>query len=258
MNTVYGPVPSRRLGVSLGIDPLSSTEGDKICSFDCVYCQLYGLGPTAYTTERRVFVETDRIRRNLESALSKTTPEIITISGTGEPTLAKNLGEIVRMVNEVSDLPIAILTNSSLIPDKSVREDMYAISHVVAKLDACNQVLFGQINRPHPDIIFEDVVKGLISFRRGYGGKLSLQIMFIDANKGYANEMAEIVRQIRPDEVYINTPLRPCKVKPLAPKEIEVIKRQFEGLSSVTIYELEKPEVTPIDMDEALRRRPEL
>lgn len=258
MNTVYGPVPSRRLGISLGIDPLSSTEGDKICNFDCVYCQLYGLEPTAYTTERRVFVETDRIRRDLESALSKTTPEIITISGTGEPTLAKNLGEIVKMVKVVSDLPIAILTNSSLIPDKSVREDMYDISHVVAKLDAFNRALFGQINRPHPQIRFEDIVKGLISFRKGYDGKLSLQIMFIDTNKGYANKMAEMARQIRPDEVFINTPLRPCKLKPLAPKEIEVIKKQFKELSSVSIYELEKPDVTPIDMDEALRRRPKL
>ncbi|MBN2330497.1 MAG: radical SAM protein [Candidatus Aenigmarchaeota archaeon] len=258
MNTVYGPVPSRRLGVSLGIDPVCSTESNKICSFDCVYCQLYGLGPTAYTTERRVYVGTGRIRRDLQSALSKASPDIITISGTGEPTLAKNLREIVGMVHGLSDLPVAILTNSSLIPDRSVREDLYDIGHVVAKLDACSQESFSQINRPHPDIRFEDVVKGLTSFRKGYGGKLSLQMMFIDANRGHADEMAEIARQIGPDEVHINTPLRPCKVKPLAPKEIEAIKMHFEDLNTVTIYELGKPDVTPIDMNEALRRRPGL
>jgi wyosine [tRNA(Phe)-imidazoG37] synthetase (radical SAM superfamily) len=241
MKSVYGPVPSRRLGVSLGIDPICSTRGNKICTFDCVYCQLYGLGPAKHGIERSVFVETALIRRELEEAISRTKPEIITISGTGEPTLAENLGEIV-------------------FSDEAVREALHKIDHVVAKIDASNQSLFEQINRPPPGMKLDSLIESIKSFSQGYKGTMSLQMMFFDDNKVHASEMADVAKYIRTDEVHINTPTRPCPVKPLSERKLDEIKHIFidSGLNAISIYDLEKPEVVPLNMKETLLRRPTL
>lgn len=253
MKCVYGPVPSWRLGSSLGVDPISVE--DKICSFNCVYCQLGGKGEM--TAERKIFVTAKAFEDDLKHALEKTRPDVITFSGTGEPTLAKNLGEMVDVMRKMTDLPIAVLTNSSLMYLEEVREILSRMDIVVAKLDAPNQELFRKINRPAPEITFDKVVDGITSFRSEFSGKLALQMMFIKDNKDYAEEMAEIAVEIKPDEVQINTPLRPCRVKPLTPEEIESIKNRFDfkGLNIVSVYDAEKPEVKAIDKEEIMRRR---
>ncbi len=256
MKAIYGPVSSWRLGRSLGVDPICSEE--KICSFDCVYCQL---GKGRKTCERTEFISLEKLKEDFKLA-SDVKADIITFSGTGEPTLAENLGVMIDYIKQVSDLPLAVLTNSSLLSDEKVRNALYKLDVVVAKLDAPNDKLFRAINRPCKGISFDDYLRAIKEFRESYTGKFTLQMMFIEMNKGYAKEMAEIVRELNPDEVQINTPLRPCAVEPLNKDEIMGIKDIFTNLSDVDsvvcVYEAKRPKVKPIDMAEInKRKRPE-
>ncbi len=253
MKAVYGPVASWRLGRSLGIDLICSEK--KICSFDCVYCQL-GEGKKSY--ERKEFITLEKLKKDLK-IIKDAEADVITFSGSGEPTLAKNLKEAADYVRSVSDLPLAILTNSSLLSEKEVRNVLYGLDIVVAKLDASNEILFRDINQPYQELSFEKYLEGIKAFRENYSGKFALQMMFIEKNKGYADELADIARELKPDEVQINTPLRPCSVKPLSREEIEEIKSAFSDFKNVvSVYEAEKPEVNAIDLEEVKRRkRPE-
>ena len=248
---VYGPVPSWRLGRSLGVDLLPA--GGKTCSFDCIYCQLGRT--TRPLAERAGFVSLDALARELQAARS-VAADHITFSGTGEPTLASNLGQAIQLAKSLLELPVAVLTNSSLMAREDVRQDLGLADVVVAKLDAPNERLFRRINRPVVDCRLEEVFRGISLFRAGYEGRLALQMMFVEANKGFAAEMAAIARQLSPDEVQINTPLRPCAVAPLTANEMSAIRQEFEGLPVVSVYEAARPAVTPLDVSETLRRRP--
>ncbi len=250
MKSVYGPVSSWRLGRSLGIDPICNEE--KICSFECVYCQL-GEGKKIY--ERQEFVSLKRLKEDLK-LIGDVEADVITFSGTGEPTLAKNLKEMVDYVRTVSNLPLAILTNSSLLTTEEVRTTLYRLDIVVSKLDAPNKMLFKTINGPYQGISFEKYLEGIRAFRKNYSGKFALQIMFVEKNKEYAGEMAELARDLEPDEIQINTPLRPCKVKPLSKEEIQEIKSAFSGFKRVvSVYEAERPEVSPVNLGEIQKRK---
>ncbi len=253
---IYGPVPSWRLGRSLGID-LVSTEG-KTCSFDCIYCQL---GRTIHPlTERREFVTMTQLAEELET-VKNIAADYITFSGVAEPTLASNLGQAIQLAKSIfhSRLPVAILTNSSLMPSKDVRRELSLADIVVAKLDAPNEELFQSINRPVKKLRLDEIVSGIRCFRSEYQGKLALQIMFVETNRDYAHEMARLVAELSPDEVQINTPLRPCAIKPLTPEELAAIKQEFSSLKKVTtVYEAKKPDVTPLNLRETLQRRPKL
>ena len=250
---IYGPVPSWRLGRSLGID-LLSTEG-KTCSFDCIYCQL---GKTIHPlTERQQFVSLDRLAAELER-VNGIAADYATFSGVGEPTLASNLGEAIELVKSVLRLPVAVLTNSSLMTRQDVRHELSLADVIVAKLDAPHEELFHQINRPVTGGTLDEIIRAIRLLRQEYKGKLALQMMFVEANKGCAIEMAGIAEQLSADEVQVNTPLRPCAVQPLAAEDISAIKRAFSGHRVVmTIYEAMRPEVVPIDPKETLRRRPQ-
>ena len=249
---IYGPVPSWRLGRSLGID-LLSTDG-KTCSFDCIYCQL---GKTLYPlAERREFVSLDRLVNQLE-ALGEIEADFVTFSGVGEPTLASNLGQAIEIAKSVLHRPVAVLTNSWLMPREDVRRDLAKADVVVAKVDAPKEELFRRVNRPYGGYSIDKIVQGIKLFRENYRGKLAIQMMFIDVNRHYAREMAEIARSLSPDEVQLNTPLRPCAVKPLRPHEMAAIKEEFEGLNVVQVYEAPLREVTPLNSIETIRRRPE-
>jgi len=250
---IYGPVPSWRLGKSLGID-LLSTKG-KTCCFDCVYCQL---GRTSYSLiDRREFVSIKRLAEELESVRGLGI-DYVTFSGMGEPTLASNLGRAIELVKSVLPFPVAVLTGSSLMMNKEVRQELALADTVVAKLDAPNEELFQQINRPAPGLRLKDIVSGIEKFRGEYNGKLVLQMMFIAANMHYAGELAQMAESLSPDEVELNTPLRPCSVPPLSLKAMEAIEGQFARLKVVNVYKSPKPEVQPLDIKETLRRRPKL
>jgi len=251
---IYGPVSSWRLGRSLGID-LLSTRG-KTCSFDCVYCQL---GTTVHPeVERREFVSLDGLARELKK-VAGIAADYATFSGMGEPSLASNLGEAIALVKSVLRLPVAVLTNCSLMTIEDVRRELSLADVVVAKLDAPNEELFRKINRPVDSQKLAEILKALRLFRKEYHGKLALQMMFIEVNKGYVSEMARIAEQLSPDEVQINTPLRPCGVSPLSPEEVAAVERELSNLQNVvTVYEALNPDVMPFDLAETLRRRPKL
>jgi len=254
MSIIYGPVPSWRLGRSLGID-LLNTRG-KTCSFNCVYCQLGKTGQVI--VEPRELVRLEQLASEIK-LVGPIKADYATFSGMGEPTLASNLGEAIELVRSILDLPIAVLTNSSLMFREDVREQLAHADTVVAKLDVPNEELFAVVNRPAPELHFSQIVKGIRRFRDEYRGKLALQVMFIEANKDYASEIAALARQISPDEVQINTPLRPCAVRPLPPKNIAKVQREFANFESVvTVYEARKYKVMPLDLAETLRRRPNL
>ena len=251
MKAVYGPVPSWRLGRSLGIDGVCRSR--KTCSFDYSYCQL---GKTLNkTAKRQALVSEKKVKRELKKEIKKAKADVVTISSTGEPILNKNLGKIIDSIREVTGLPIAILTNSSLLYRKDVQKDLKKLDIVIAKLDASNEKLFKEINRPAEGITFKKVLKGLKEFRNGFKGKFALQMMFTDKNKDYATDLAKLAKETKPDEVQINTPLRPCAEKPLSRKELKKIKSQFKGLNVVSVYEAKRPKVKILSMHETTIRR---
>lgn len=238
----------------MGID-LLSTMG-KTCTFDCIYCQL---GRTLCSEiKRREFVSLDSLVKELKRVES-IAADYATFSGMGEPTLASNLGEAIELVKSILKLPVAVLTNSSLLTGEDVRHELYLADVVVAKVDAPNEELFRKINRPVMGLTLGEIIKALKLFREKYRGKFALQMMFVETNKSYAFDMAKIAEQLSPDEVQINTPLRPCGVSPLSPAELASAEREFGNLENVvTVYTALKPEVKPFDLAETLRRRPKL
>jgi len=248
---IYGPVPSWRVGSSLGIDPLSQEE--KICSYDCVSCQL---GKTkSLTATRQFYVPEDMIARELEMLPADISIDYITLSGRGEPTLAINLGGTINSIRKIRKEAIAVITNSSLMHRQAVREELSCADFVIAKLDACSQESFMAINQPFQGAEFDVIIQGIKEFKNHFQGKFALQIMFMHKNIQYAGDIAAIAKEIHPDEIQINTPLRPCGVEPIKKEELSEIKTLFDGLNAVSVYESQKKIVQPISDNDTLRRR---
>ncbi len=243
---IYGPVSSWRIGKSLGIDPVSTAR--KTCTFDCVYCQV---GRTeVFPTEREVFVPTEALLKEIRS-LPAMELDYITFAGSGEPTLAKNLGEMIRGIRALRKEKIAVITNASLIDRPDVREDLLLTDRVEAKLDASSSVLFGNVNHPAAGITLVEIVDGLKAFRKVYRGHLTLQVMFVASNKKDANGIMALARGIQPDEIEVNTPLRACAVKPLSPEELEEITRAFrtacgDKVPVRSVYESKREKSSPL------------
>jgi len=253
MKYIYGPVPSWRLGRSLGVDLIS---GEKSCSFDCIYCQL---GKTVrHIIKRQLFVSTAEVVKELES-LPRLNIDYITLSGTGEPTLAANLGDVIEKIKGRFNRPVAVLTNSSLMHDPQVRKELGLADKVVAKLDAPNEKIFRIVNKPTNGITLRMVIEGIKRFNDECPGKLALQIMFVPQNKEYAPQLAALAKEIKPVEVEINTPLRPCPIKPLSPEELSKVKELFlavGGFKVYSVYDVKRPEAKPMDEVETKKRRP--
>jgi len=202
---VFGPVPSRRLGRSLGVDIIPF----KTCTYDCVYCQL---GCTTDKTAcRREYTPLDGILAELKDKLS-TQPDYITMSGSGEPTLHSRLGEAIERIKAMTDIPVAVLTNGSLLWDADVRAALAPADLVVPSLDAGSPSVFQKINRPHKQIEFERMVDGLIEFGRTRRCECRLEVLLlegINATTADVADIAAIAQRIRPDRVELNTVVRP-------------------------------------------------
>ncbi len=234
MKTVFGPVSSWRFGRSIGIDPLCRN----VCSFDCVYCQV---GPTLNKTiQNDAFISTDRIKEDLKRILPGASADIVTISGYGEPTLAENLDEIIETVKEATDLPVAILTNSSTLSLGKMRRTLNNVDVVITKLDAHDESLFEEINRPVKGLHFGNILKWIKKFKKSFEGRLELQTMFIEKNKDHAGELAKIALEIQPDKIYINTPLRHSPEGHLLEDQMYEIEGYFEGLDVSSVYKSKK------------------
>jgi wyosine [tRNA(Phe)-imidazoG37] synthetase (radical SAM superfamily) len=227
MNYVFGPVPSRRLGQSLGIDTIPL----KTCNWNCVYCQLGRTVPL--TNERREYIPNDLILAQVKAALDAHQPgeiDWITFVGSGEPTLHSGLGRLIRDVKALANLPIAVITNGALLYLPEVRQDLAAADAVLPSLDAGSADLYRRLNRPHPEATFERLIEGLVTFRREYQGQLWLEIMLVRGLNDTLDSLREILavlERIKPDEVHINQPTRP-------PAETWVQPPDDEGLMRAT------------------------
>ena len=227
MRTVYGPIDSWRFGRSLGIDPLAQKV--KLCPLSCVYCQ-YGATPQP-SMRRQDFISPDQLQSDLAS-VGPLECDQITFAGLGEPTLARNLPQLVAVVRRHTSRPVAILTGSALLPRADVRRDLLNFDHLVVKLDAPNEQLFRQINRPprrYPHS-WTALVESIRLLRQAYSGRLSLQMMFVQANAGFAPEMARLARSLQADEIHLDTPLQPALGGPVSAIQMDSIAQEFAGL----------------------------
>ena len=228
MKHIYGPVPSRRLGRSLGIDPIPS----KTCNWNCVYCQLGRTTPM--TAVRRDYFPRAEIVDQVQAALgAHRSGEIdwLTFVGSGEPTLHAGLGEMIRQVKSLTEIPVAVITNGAMLHRPDVREELSAADAVLPSLDAGSEALYRKINRALPEPTLEQIVEGLATFRRSYAGKLWVEVMLLkDVNDSEETleELSVALRRIQPDEVHISLPVRP-------PAETWVQPPDEEGLMRATV-----------------------
>jgi len=221
---LYGPVPSRRLGRSLGVDLVPP----KTCTFDCIYCQLGSTDEPAL--KRAEYVSADEIAEELEEALSEgPRPDYLTLAGSGEPTLNSALGQIVSRIKRMTDVPVALLTNGSLFYRRTVREECGAVDLLLPSLDASNEEMFRYVNRPHPDLTLELLVDGLAAMRDEFEGEIWLEVFILLGVNSFAAQVREMqghIERIRPDRIQLNTAVRPPAEKfayPVARKRLEEI-----------------------------------
>ncbi|MCF8037137.1 MAG: radical SAM protein, partial [Desulfobacteraceae bacterium] len=203
---IYGPVPSRRLGRSLGVDIVPY----KTCTYDCIYCQI-GRSPQT-TIERKPYIPAERIISQLEARLrSGVRPDFVTIGGSGEPCLHSGIGEIILRIKEMTGVPVAVLTNGALLWSPEVRGALLPADVVLPSLDAFGAHSFQKINRPHPDISFEAIIQGIADFRSVYSGRIWLEIFIIKGVNDTDDAMAAFgphIAAINPDRIHVNTAVR--------------------------------------------------
>lgn len=202
-STVYGPVQSWRVGRSLGIDLIRDTSA---CSFQCVYCQLGKIQQWAGV--RRQWVPTADVLEDLKQS-DWQNADIITFSGNGEPTLATNLGEAIHQVKAYTGKPVMVLTNAVHLGDPAVQQALQEADKVFCKLDAATDAMLQRVNHPIPGVTVRGIVDGIKAFRQVYKGHLAIQSMFMPMNKKEFEALADLYAEIQPDEVQLNTPLRP-------------------------------------------------
>jgi len=261
---VYGPVPSRRLGISLGVDIIPY----KNCSYDCIYCQL---GKTTnQTIQRKSLVSVDSVIKDIKEVLNENSDiDYITFSGSGEPTLNQDIGEMIRRVKSFTQIPVAVLTNGSLLWDKKVREDMSRADLVVPSVDAVSEEVFGKVNRPIEGLKIKKVLEGISNFCENFEGKIYLEIMLVKDVNDSEEEIKRInqfVRELDVDKVQLNTVIRPpgeFTAKPLHEEELQNIKALFDSKLPVEIvadFDRMTSKAYHKDLEQAitdlLRRRP--
>lgn len=230
MKYIYGPVQSRRLGLSLGI----SLTPYKFCSLDCVYCQL---GPTQTKTfQRGLYTPVEEILKEFKSLLNSETfrqIDYISFSGFGEPMLNAKISELVAGIRALCDKKIALITNSTLFIDPAVRREILGLDLIVPSLDAASQEVFEKIDKPVPGIKIEEIINGLILLRKEFLRQIWLEIMFVKGLNDSEKELDGLraaVDKINPNKIQLNSPVRApndFKFKALSRKRLEEIKEFF-------------------------------
>jgi len=260
---LYGPVPSRRLERSLGVDLVPR----KICTYDCIYCQI---GKTTdKTLVRKEYVPAREILEELQRFLKEETSAIdhLSLSGSGEPTLNSRIGSVIEGIKTITSIPVAVITNGSLFYEEEVRRDLLRADIVLPSLDAVSQEVFNRVNRPLAGFSVEKVIEGLAEFRKAYKGQIWLEILFckgINDSQEEFLKMKKSIDRIRPDLIHLNTVVRPPSEKlavPLRQKEMEQVRALFgEKASIVSEFDRHPPSILERDVKEEilkiLRRRP--
>jgi len=225
---LFGPVPSRRLGRSLGID----VTPFKTCSFDCVFCQCGCT--TTLVTERAEFVAFEEVCAELEQWLKEDgAADCITFAGSGEPTLYSRLGDLIDFIKARTKIPVIVLSNGTLLHRIAVRDELLKADIVKVSLSAWDEASFQKINRPAPGLSFEQVLAGQREFRAGFRGELWMEVFLmegINAKPEQVRRIAEIAAGIRPDKIHLNTAVRPpaeANVRPVPKEALEAFCALF-------------------------------
>ncbi len=228
---VFGPVPSRRMGSSLGVSPIP----DNTCNYACVYCQL---GRTKHMTNaRREFFPLEDILDEFKQ-YNEADYDVVTIVGEGEPTLYSRLGDLLIELKKLTAKPLAVVTNGALLSREDVSADLMHADIVLPSMDAYNAVLFKKINRPYGTLDYDVVYNGLVDFSKRYRGQLFLEIMLlagVNDDKASLGQFAEVLKNIRYDRLYINTPVRPPAESSVVACDQATIERAVQFLGGISI-----------------------
>lgn len=261
MKHIYGPVPSRRLGLSLGVDIVPM----KTCSLSCIYCQV---GETPKTTiTRKEYVSVPEILQALKDYFIRgQQTDWVTFSGSGEPTLNSGIGAIIKGIRNITDSPICVITNGTLLWDPRVRSDILDADAVMPSLDSATERTFRKINRPHPDLKIDNIIKGLVAFRNVYQGKIWLEILLVAGINDSQEELDALhsaIERISPDSIQLNTVVRPpaeTSAKPVTSERLKEIREQFgekaEIIASFKDDSVRSEEIEIDDVRRYLKRRP--
>jgi wyosine [tRNA(Phe)-imidazoG37] synthetase (radical SAM superfamily) len=264
MNYVYGPVPSRRLGQSLGVDPIPF----KSCNYNCVYCQLGRTAPLI--NKRKVFFPPQNILAEVNTALARIGPDqidYITFVGQGEPLLCASLGWLIHEVKTVTKIPVAVITNGSLLFMPEVQNSLCPADVVIPTLDAVDEETFHRINRPWPKLHINEIIEGMVTFREMFKGRLWIEVMLVkglnDTEEALSN-IAKALRRIQPDQVHLNIPVRPPAEGWVEPPDNIGLMRAIVGLRKVApmvlptegVFRLTKDLPTVDAIFEIIRRHP--
>ena len=226
---LYGPVPSRRLGLSLGVDIVPF----KTCTLDCIYCQLGKT--TCKTLERKEYVPVSEIIDELQEALDAgLQADYITIGGSGEPTLHSGIGRLIAGIKKITSIPVAILTNSTLFCLPEVRKDCSGADVILPSLDAGDQQTYEAINRPVERLTFDMLVAGLCALKQEFPGQIWLEVFFVDklnTDDAQIAKISEAIKKIRPDKVHLNTAVRPTTEKDVEKVASDKLEKIAERLS---------------------------
>jgi wyosine [tRNA(Phe)-imidazoG37] synthetase (radical SAM superfamily) len=227
---VYGPVPSRRLGRSLGIDLVPF----KTCTYDCVYCQLGRT--TKKTIKRKEYVSVEEIVIELKQKLAAgDIPDYISFAGSGEPTLNSGIGDLILKIKDLTDIPVAVLTNGSLLWMREVQDVLLAADLVLPSLNAGNQNLLRRVNRPHRNLWFAQIIGGMTDFTKRFKGEVWLEVFLLAGVTGIPSEVekiAALVNRIKPARTQLNTVTRPPAedyASPLSTDQMLALKGFFPG-----------------------------
>jgi wyosine [tRNA(Phe)-imidazoG37] synthetase (radical SAM superfamily) len=257
---IFGPVRSRRLGLSLGVDLVPY----KTCPFDCIYCQLGRT--THWTGERAEYVSASEVLEDLKRSLSQVPrPDFITLSGSGEPTLHSGIGEIIAGIRTITPIPIAVLTNGALFDNQDVRSGCGLADVVLPSLDAGDESTYAKVNRPLAGLTLRSLVDGLAVFREEFHGDIWLEVLLIRGITDGDEAVRKIARHagnIRPDRIHLNTAVRPTaddSVWPVSLPELRRFARFFSPEAQIA-FSLppgsEKLSIPEEKLVEILRRRP--
>jgi len=221
---VFGPVPSRRLGLSLGVDLIPA----KTCTFDCLYCEVGRT--TDKTIQTRPYVPVKEILEQLKQKLVACRPDIITLAGSGEPTLHSEIDQVIDGIKAITDTRVAVLTNGSLFWDGEVRRRVLGADIIMPTLSSAFDQTFRRIHRPHPDLDVGAIIEGLKRLRGEYHGQLLLEVVFLSGINDTEEEeeaLKDVIDTICPDRIQINTVVRPpsdSRAKSLDRERLEEIR----------------------------------
>lgn len=236
INRVFGPIPSRRLGSSLGISPIP----ERTCNHTCVYCQL---GRTRHLIrDRRMFFQPADILAEFDLFQERQLDyDVISVVGEGEPTLYLGLGELLCGLKQRTTKPLAVITNGALLADPQVRAELQHADLTLPSLDAYDQASYKAINRPHGRMDYEESFNGLVEFSHAYAGQVWLEVMLLDGvndDPESLDKLAARIAQVKHDRVYINTPVRPPAESNVRPASHERIAQAVERLNGISIESL--------------------